>query len=419
MRAGGSRAGKALLAAALLALAVIDVVGTYTFKSKPYPGANDFYSRWSGARSFWVDGLDPYGDEASLAIQVGIYGRPAVEGEDPGYFAYPFYTVFLIAPLAVLPYAWAEAIWIVLLEACLIGAMLLLMDLFGWRPRPWLAGVSLMWTLLFYPAARGLMLGQPGLAVYLFEVLTLWALARRRDGLAGAALALSTIKPQMGFLIVPVLLVWGAWARRWRFVAAFAGVWGALMALSFLALPSWLGTWLDQLARYPSYTAIGSPLWVLTREYLPFLGAAGEGVITVALLVLLAWAWWQHFRGGRNFLWAVCLTLAVTHLVALRTATPHFVVFIVPLVFYFEALTVADRRRGGWTVSLIEMLLLVGMWALFLTTVQGKFEHPVVYLPLPFGMLLILLATRRLWQERAPAFPSAVADVGVSTERTP
>ncbi|MCZ7544114.1 MAG: DUF2029 domain-containing protein [Anaerolineae bacterium] len=274
---GASLRTKALFAVLLIVLLAVNVYATYAIFTSQFPGANDFYSRWSGARSFWLEGLDPYGDEASLAIQIGIYGRPVVEDEDPGYFAYPLYTVFLIAPLAPLPYAWAEAIWIVILEAALIGAMLLLADLFGWRPPLWLMAASLVWTLLFYPATRGLFLGQPGLAVYFFEVLALWALARGRGALAGTALALSTIKPQMGFLVVPVLLLWGLWTRRWRFVAAFAGVWGALMALSFLALPSWFGSWLDQLGQYPSYTAIGSPLWVLTHLYLPFLGPTSEG----------------------------------------------------------------------------------------------------------------------------------------------
>ncbi|MCZ7544113.1 MAG: hypothetical protein M5R40_11550 [Anaerolineae bacterium] len=101
----------------------------------------------------------------------------------------------------------------------------------------------------------------------------------------------------------------------------------------------------------------------------------------------------------------------------MRTATPHFVVFIIPLVFYFKVLTGADRRRGPWVVLLIEAALFVGMWALFLTTVQERFEHPIVYLPLPFGMLLLLLATRKLWRERAPQVVGQLARVSAPSER--
>lgn len=406
----GKRRTYWLLAGVILLVSIALIWGVYTFKSKPYPGANDFYSRWSGAHSFWVEGLDPYGEEASLAIQIGIYGRPVEEGEDPGYFAYPFYTVFLFAPLAPLSYPLAEATWLVLLMVVLVGALILLLDMFGWQPVPWLLGATLLWTLLFYPAARGILLGQPGIAVYFLEVLTLWALVKGREELAGVALALSTIKPQMGFLFVPFLLLWGLRERRWRFVGAFTALWSGLMLLSFLVLPSWLGEWLGQVGQYTAYTAIGSPVWVLTRVYLPFLGAAGEVVISGVLLALLAWAWYRVIwrRRADEFGWTAALTLTITHLIALRTATPHFVVFIVPLVFYFKVLTDADRRRCSLMVLLIEAVLLIGLWGLFLTTVQAKFEHPAMYLPLPFGMLFLLLISRSLWRGQPPMIPAGV-----------
>ena len=56
-------------------------------------------SRWEGVRSYWRDGLNPYGEAASANIQQRIYGRMAADDEDPGYFAYPFYTVFVLLPL--------------------------------------------------------------------------------------------------------------------------------------------------------------------------------------------------------------------------------------------------------------------------------------------------------------------------------
>ncbi len=400
-----------LILAGLLAFAAI-VWGIYTFKSRPYPGANDFFSRYAGARSFWIEGLDPYGEEASQAIQIGIYGRPAREDEDPGYYAYPMYTTLLLAPLTPLPYAWAEAIWLALLIALQIGALALLIDVFDWRPGPSLLGLSVLWAIFFYPAARGILLGQPGLVVYFLEVLALWALVRRRDTLAGVVLAISTIKPQMGFLFVPFLLLWGLRERRWQLVGAFTLVWAGLMAWSFIVLPGWFGKWWEQLARYPSYTAIGSPLWVLTRLYLPFLGAPGEIAIGGALLALTLWAWWQVIvqRRAVEFGWTVALTLTVTHLIAVRTATPHFVVFNVPLFFYFATLTTADRRRGPGVVALTQVVLISGLWVLFLLTLQGKFEHPAMYLPLPFGSLFLLLVSRKLWLQYAPLAPQGFGE---------
>ncbi len=382
---------------------LLDVWATYTYLTSTYPGANDFYSRYGGARAFWLDHLSPYGPEASLQIQIGIYGRAARPDEDPGYFAYPFYMVFLVWPLSLLPYAWAEAIWLVLLEVCLVAGFVLLADLFKWRSPTWLMLLGMAWTIVFYPATRGLFLGQPGLAVYFLEVLTFWALSRQQDTLAGAALAVSTIKPQMSFLLVPFLLLWGLRERRWWFVGSFLVLWGSLMAASFALQPSWLGEWLVQLRLYPEYTAIGSPVWIVAHVYLPFLGQPGEVILTLALLALLLWAWWRVLwqQESALFLWAVAFTLTVTHLVALRTATPHFVVFTVVLVFYFREITRADRRRGPLLVAAIMVGLTVLLWWLFLATVANRFESPIVYLPLPFGSLILLWFTRRRWWQTA------------------
>ncbi len=374
-----------------------NVVATHNVLTAPYPGHNDFMSRWEGARSYWRDGLNPYGQAASANIQQRIYGRMAAEDEDPGYFAYPFYTVFILLPLVFTGYAWASAIWMVLLETCLIAATILLLDLYGWRPRPGLLGLVLLWTLGNYYAARGLLLGQPGLLVYGLHVLALWAFARRRDALAGAALALSTLKPQMGFLLIPFLLLVGLSLRRWRFLAAFAGAGVVLVGLSFALVPTWLGDWLAQIEQYPSYTALGAPVWIVVRHYLG-LGTAAEWAANAALWALLAWAWAMAlWRGrGERLDWTVMLTLTVTHLSAVRTATPHFVVFTIPLLFYLRGLTLR-QRNGARLAAAILLALLVVPWVHFVLTVEGEFEHPTLYLPVPFGMLVLLWLTRRQW----------------------
>lgn len=393
----------------LIALLAGNVIATHNVLTGPHPGHNDFMSRWEGVRSFWRDGLNPYGDETSLNIQKRIYGRPAEEDEDPGYFAYPFYVVLMLWPLAYTSYAWASAIWMVLLEACLIGALVLLLDLFRWRPRPWLLAVLLLWSLTFYYSARGLLLGQPGLLVYFLEVLTLWALAKQRDRLAGTALALSTLKPQMGFLIVPFLLLWAWRARRRSFIGAFVFVWGGLMAASFVAQPSWFGDWMEQLRRYPSYTDFGAPVWIVMQHYLG-LGTAGEWAVNLALYTLLLWAWHGVLIQGQEerFGWVVVLTLTITHLSAVRTATPHYVVFIIPLVFYFRLVSKQVRFGDGW-IALTLVVLLVVPWAHFVLTVEGDYEHPSVYLPLPFGMVILLWLTRRQWWTLSPLIDQPVS----------
>jgi len=400
---------------ALMAFVAV-TVGTYNTFTKPFPGHNDFLSRWEGARSFWIDGLNPYGDEASLNIQEAIYGRAVVEGEDPGLFAYPMYTAFIVYPIVHVDYSWASAIWMTLLEACLIGALFMCFSLFQWQPKPLMLGGLVLWTLFMYFSARGLLLGQPGHVVFFLEVATLWALSKKHDRLAGGCLALSTIKPQMGFLLVPFLLLWGLRVRRWQFVGGFVVSFGVLMGISFLLVPTWMSDWLAQVALYPSYTELGSPVWILVN--FPWLGidpetgkwvvSGGFGdvlqlVINVGLVVFMLWGWFDVLirRQSEKFMWVVMVTLLMTHLVAPRTATPHYVVFIPVLVFYLREMTLPKHRHGGIWAMLILVLLFVIPWVHFIATVAGEFEHPTVYLPIPFLVLGLLVFTRKVWWQRA------------------
>ena len=57
---------------------------------------------------------------------------------------------------------------------------------------------------------------------------------------------------------------------------------------------------------------------------------------------------------------------------------------------------------GNLYVALLLLALLVLPWLHFLVTVEGEFEHPTVYLPLPFLMVILIWITRRLWWARAP-----------------
>lgn len=384
--------GLALIAALLGA----NVYISYTIFTRPFPGFNDYMTPWEAARSFFYDGLDPYSAEASLNIQQRLYGRPALPDEQPNHFAYPFYALFIAWPLIHVDYAWATAVWLVVNEALLVGALLLLLDFYGWRPRPLTLAGLLLFALLAYPAARGLLLGQVSHLVYFLHVLTLWALARRHDRLAGLALALSTFKPQMSVFLVPFLLLWGLRARRWRFLTGFAALFGALIALSFALQPGWVAGFVDQLTLYPTYIEVSTPAWVIA-QYLLGLGRAAELALNAAGLAVLLWTWYAVLAQGRTerFWWTVMMTLTITHLIGLRTATPHFIVFTIPLVFYLRDLARAGR---GWHAAGLLAALVILPWLHFLLTLgSGKFEHPTLFLPLPLLALAALWLTRRAW----------------------
>lgn len=400
-----------LIAIAILAAVLIgNVILTYNIFTKPYPGFNDFMTPWEASRSYFNEGLNPYSAETSLNIQEKLYGRAARPDEQPNHFAYPFYAILFVYPLIHLDYAWATAVWMVVCEVCLIGAVLLLLDIYRWRARPLTLVGLLLFSLAFYPAARGLTLGQVSHLVYFLQVLALWALVKDRDNLTGVALALSTFKPQMSVFLVPLILLWALYARRFRIVTSFAAVFAALIGVSFLLQPDWVTGFLYQLTLYPTYIEVSTPAWVIA-QYILNLGSTGEIVINVVLFGVMLWTWFMVLVQKRDerFLWVIMITLTTTHMIGLRTASPHFVIFMIPLVFYLRQLS---RRRQGVQMAVLLFALFLLPWLHFLATIGGnKFEHPSVFLPLPLLTYLVLWLTRKTWWEAAPVIQPNTAEV--------
>jgi hypothetical protein len=380
----------------LIAVLALDAYATYVVFTSKFPGANDFYSRWAGGRAFLVDGLNPYSDEVTRRIQLGMYGHLAEEGADQVAFAYPLYTIYLFFPLSLIPsYPQAQALWQAILEFTLVLAVFFTFRIYRWQPKPWLLAATCFWSILFYPGARSIILGQFAIVVFAFAALALWAIKGGRDILAGLCLALSTIKPQMIVLLIPLLLLWAIYHRRWRLVGSFAVSMTVLVLSSLLLVPTWIADFVAWMSKYPSYTAVGSPIWTLTHYFFPQLGTPVEIVISLLVLGHLLYTWRGVVNGSwPEFDWGVAMTLIVTNLIALRTATTNYVVLLMPVFMVFKILDQRFRRRGAVLIALIELLLLVGFWVLFATTVAGNYEHPIMYLLLPIGLWLIFIITQ-------------------------
>lgn len=373
------------------------VYGAYIFFTSKTPGSNDFYPRWKGAQLFWQGGIDPYSQTATEAIQWGMYGRLATPEEDQVLFVYPFYVVFLLIPFIGLEYAWVQAIWLVTVLFSLIGGVFLILRLIEWEPPFWLLFILLVWSVVYYNSVRTIILGQFAGLIFFCIAGCLLALKHKRDGLAGALLFWTTLKPQMSFLIIPALLIWAVKRRRWRFITALGGIAFLFICLSFILLPSWLNNFVMQVGNYPAYTFTGSPLWVITGYYWPQLGKPVEWSLIALLLLYLLWQWRNFGRETADssmFLFIISLTLIITNVVIVRTATTNYVIMYLPLLLLLKNLS-NGRSWGNLLVTILIALISMGMWILFLTTIEGNLEHPITYLPMPVVLLAVLI-----WSEK-------------------
>lgn len=176
----------------------------------------DFVNVWEGGKlaiagqSSLIYDLDGYRRALWDALQVkGIYA-----------YSYPPHSLLLAAPFALLPYGAALLAWqIAGLAAFVMAARPYLREA---RLPWWFAAILPAGIINIWAAHYGFFIGAATLAG--------WRLLEQSPRSAGAAFAAATLKPHLGVLIVPVLLI----RRQWTaIVSAVIGV-AALAGLSML-----------------------------------------------------------------------------------------------------------------------------------------------------------------------------------------
>src|SRR5271167_2581954 len=105
---------------------------------RPRGNLSDLYPRWLGARELLLHHRNPYGDDITLEIQKGYYGRaldPARPNDpkDQQGFAYPVYVVFLLAPLIGLPFHAVQILFHCLLLGLTGASVWLWLRALRWR----------------------------------------------------------------------------------------------------------------------------------------------------------------------------------------------------------------------------------------------------------------------------------------------
>lgn len=396
-----------ILISLFLILVAFESFALYTIFTSKYPGANDFFVRWLGGREYLLHGTNPFDRSIAETAQRAMFGRLARPGDkDEAYFAYPLYTLYFFWPLSLLPYPWAQAIWMTLLQFMLLVVTILSIRLAGWQPPTWLFWLLVFWGIFFYNGARAIILGQFSILVGLALLLALWAISKKQDVWAGIFLSVTTIKPQMVFLVLAFLIFWSLAQRRRRVIISFGASILVLVATSMALVPTWPLDFVNNAIAYSDYVAFGTPLENLLHYMLPAALAAPLTAILSALFFLaLLPGWWLAIWGRPGgYTWAIMSTLIVGSLITFRSATTNQVILYLPLFFFFYRLSnmsIAERAAGARPIIIaaIAVGLAIFMWAVFAITLDGNWEHVMMHGLLPALMLLLYVADwRALWR---------------------
>lgn len=399
---GLDRAPVAWVVAGLIALIALNTAGLYAvFTSRGQFVIWDIQPVRTAARAV-LQGQDPYSAEVTREIQLEAYGRLPRPGEDVHAYAYPLYVAYLAIPLAALPNAWAQALWLTLLEVAAVAGIAVCGSVWGWpQSRSQRVGL-LTFCLVFYPLVWSFVLGQLAIPAFALLAISAWAILHRRDGLAGFVLALTAIKPQMSLLVLPAWGLWGAIHRRWRMLGALAATLGGLVLVPTLVQPSWIASFFARVGEYADYSPFTPPTMVLAESCCPSLASWLGPAISGIFLLLMAFGWWRAAKSdsANEFLWASGATLIATMAVGPETALVNQVALLIPL-FGLLRIVPAAPRVGRWLGLVLAVLWAAGPWVLswlppVATAPTPRFavEHRVISPLVPFTLGVAWIAFR-------------------------
>jgi len=271
------------------------------------------------------------------ASVLGYRPGPSATGFPHIYANLPL-AAWLLRPVAALPLWTGMAVFLLASAVALLAGARLLESLLPrslsgtWRT------LLVVTTVASLPAAMTLVLGQWGGFTLLAAVAALWALQSGRPLTAGLLLSVLVVKPQLVWLLLPLLLV----ASRWRVAAGFA-----------LGAAAWLGSGLlligpGQLAQLVSLVRARQSAESLYTAGLPALvGRAGTGgvfaaaVVLTATVLLLAWRYRSMLRGAAPAV-TVSLGICASVLCSPHVFSDDLLVMAVPV-----AVLAAARPRAA------------------------------------------------------------------------
>ncbi|HXN03212.1 MAG TPA: glycosyltransferase 87 family protein [Candidatus Acidoferrum sp.] len=279
-------------------------------------------------------------------------------------YIYPPSFALLVAPLGLLPDGVAAAVWLVIEQASLAAALIVVVR---WlRPTRWAVAALLFATLTFYPLWVDVAQGQANLLVLLLVTVGIVGILRGQPAFGAAIGVAAALK------LTPVILViWLLLDRRFRAAAftlgGFTILTGAGFLLRFHDTLAYFGQVLPALAGGTAFYANQSVAGVLDRTLSsnpytqPWIALSWVSVLVIAAgAILIGWWWWQTRpqtaqARGAAFIPLIPLLSSVTW--------THHLVIVLPLI-WLAVIALAERDWPPMpTAALSGVLLLFSVFS--------------------------------------------------------
>ena len=330
---------------------------------RPRGNLSDLFPRWLGARELLLRGRDPYSPAVTREIQQGYYGRPldpARPGDpkDQQAFAYPPYVVFCLAPTIHLPFEVVRKVFFWVLLGLTVASVPLWLRVLRWQVPLWGQASIVILTIGSLPVMQGLKLQQMTLLVVALLAVAMALLVSDFPIAAGMLLALTTVKPQLVWLVLLSLTIWtlADWRHRYRWAASFLLTMAVLFAASEWYLPHWIPRFLRAVREYRSYTDAVSVL----DKLVPSPGGWLLRILAAAAAVHVCWKNRQFAEDTPAFAATAAVLLAVTDIVIPSYALYNQVMLLPALLMLARErhLIWARNRMSRVFLSLVAVFLL-------------------------------------------------------------
>ncbi|OQZ00042.1 MAG: hypothetical protein B6D41_00405 [Chloroflexi bacterium UTCFX4] len=276
----------------------------------------------------------------------------------------------------LIPYTWVSfdrAVWLWMFTSVglVFASSMALWQLYT----PDLANKRWVYLILFLafffpPTALALIAGQVNVLVLAGLAGFLYWNSKRQDFIAGAALALTMVKPHLVYITVPILLLDCLLERRWQVLAGFAAVLTGLSAVVFLLRPTFP-------FEYAATVGGGNLLAWQTTTLGGILDVAfgwrWSKLMCLVVLPLAIGVWWRY-RWKIDLYTIVDVTLLVSVITAPYGWSYDLIVLLVPLLHVVAWVVNGEFNRAPAILFAAGLVLFYGLMFYQRTLISNEVE---------------------------------------------